>query len=188
MATGTKKHIIAVVGLPGSGKSEAVHYLVMRYKFPKVYFGKVTFDEMERRGLEINEQNERMVREDLRSVHGDDYYARETLKEVTGIDAPIVIVESLYSWAEYQVFRQAFAESFVTIAVHAAPRVRYERLAHRAKRPLNPEEAYARDVSQMDRLTQAMPIAMADHMVVNEADVESFQEKIDTVIRSILEA
>ncbi len=182
-----KQRIIAVVGLPGSGKSEAVHYFVTRYKLPKVYFGKVTFDEMARRGLEVNEQNERMVREDLRSLYGDDYYARETLKEVRTIDAPLVILESLYSWAEYQVFRQEYGEAFRVLAVHAAPRIRYARLANRAKRPLNPEEAYTRDVSQMDRLTQAMPIAMADYMVVNEGDVEAFQTTLDGVITSLLE-
>ena len=65
--------IIAVTGLPGSGKSTVVDYLVQK-GFHRVYFGQVTLDELKNRGLEVNEQNEKEVRE---GQERDDYVRHE---------------------------------------------------------------------------------------------------------------
>lgn len=178
--------IIAVLGLPGSGKTEAIHYLQGKRGWPKVYFGQVTFDEMKRRGLEINEHNERMVREDLRSLHGEDYYAKEVVRLVEALreqdDPRCILVESLYSWTEYQVLKNRFGDDFVAIAVHAAPEVRYARLAHRAVRPLTEDDARSRDIAQLKRLDQGIPIALADVIVENAGSMEEFQEQLDRVV------
>jgi len=60
------RKIIAVLGLPGSGKSEVINFLMKKYGWPKVYFGEPTFEELERLNLPITEKNERMARESLR--------------------------------------------------------------------------------------------------------------------------
>lgn len=44
------KIILAIVGLPGSGKTEAIEYLKEKLGWPKIYFGDVTFDRMKERG------------------------------------------------------------------------------------------------------------------------------------------
>ena len=53
------KIIIAIIGLPGCGKTEVINYLMDKLKCPKVYFGDVVFDVMKEKNLEINEINER---------------------------------------------------------------------------------------------------------------------------------
>ena len=40
------KIILAIVGLPGAGKTEVTEYLIKETNWPKIYFGDVTFDEM----------------------------------------------------------------------------------------------------------------------------------------------
>jgi dephospho-CoA kinase len=178
--------IIAILGMPGSGKSEAIHYLEEKYGWPKVYFGEVTFDEMQRRGLERTQANERLVREDLRNLHGEDYYAREVIKKIEAIgDAPIVLVESFYSAPEYRVFKERFGDGFLTITIHARPSLRHRRLATRPERPLSKTEAEERDWAQLNRLTQGTPIALSDHMIVNEDDITSLRERLDEVVRAI---
>ena len=57
------RHIVAILGMPGSGKTEAIEYLEAKYHFPKVYFGQITIAEVEKRGLAVNPINERNVRE-----------------------------------------------------------------------------------------------------------------------------
>jgi dephospho-CoA kinase len=57
--------IIAVIGMCGSGKSEAVKFFAGR-RYKRVYFGEVVMNEMKRLGLEVNEHNERQTRENLR--------------------------------------------------------------------------------------------------------------------------
>jgi len=80
-----KRKVIAILGLPGSGKTEAINYLIKKYGWPRVYFGDVTFDELKMRGLEINEKNERMVREDLREKHGRLHYATKVIEKIGDI-------------------------------------------------------------------------------------------------------
>ena len=60
-----ERKIIFVVGMAGAGKSIISDELVKR-GFAYVRFGQVVIDEIKNRGLEVNEQNERAVREDLR--------------------------------------------------------------------------------------------------------------------------
>lgn len=180
--------VIALLGMPGSGKSEAIEYLMARYKWPKIYFAQPTFDEMERRGMERTQANERLVREDLRNMHGEDYYAQEAAKKVEALpDAPVILLESFYSAPEYRVFKDRFRDTFLTIAIHARPSIRHERLLHRPERPLTLTQSEERDWAQLNRLTQGTPIALADYMIVNEGTKEEFCQALDQVITKIEE-
>lgn len=179
--------VIAVVGMPGGGKSEAIEYLMTKYHWPKVYFGEVTFDEMKRRGLDRTQANERLVREDLRNLHGEDYYAEEVVKKIEALgDAPVVLVESLYSGDEYRVLKHRFKQDFIVIAIHARPSIRHERLLHRPERPLSLQESEERDWAQLNRLTQGTPIALADALVVNESSKEALQSGLDRAVEEFL--
>ncbi|HET8690217.1 MAG TPA: AAA family ATPase, partial [Candidatus Saccharimonadales bacterium] len=64
-----KPKIIAIVGMPGSGKGTTVEHLEEKYNLPKVYFGGMVYDEVKKRGLDIV-MDERMVREDMREKEG----------------------------------------------------------------------------------------------------------------------
>ena len=179
--------MIALLGMPGSGKTEAIEYIREKYDWPKVYFGQVTFDELKRRGMEINPANERLVREDLRDRFGEDHYAKEVVKKIEALqDAPVVLVESLYSLNEYQVLKDMFGSALVTISIHAAPEVRYKRLATRPERPLTQEEASVRDIAQLKRLSEGGPIALANFVVVNEGSVDELHQHLDDIIQSLI--
>ncbi len=180
-----KERVIAILGMPGSGKTEAIEYLMSVYRLPKVYFGKVTFDEMERRGLAVNSANERAVREELRELHGDDYYANEVVRMIDALESANVLVESLYSWTEFQILKRHFGERLTTIAIYASPRLRHERLMKRPLRPLTKEEAELRDASQIVRLEQGGPIAVADHLVMNQDDLSSMDVSLDAIMAEL---
>lgn len=180
------KKLIAPLGMPGSGKTEAIEYLQKKYQWPKVYFGQVTLDEVMRLGLEVNEKNERLARESLRDNFGEDHYAKEVIKKIETLgDVPAVLVESLYSYVEYKAFKEKYGDNFVTIVIHASPKIRYDRLAHRPVRPLTPEEAESRDVAQLNRQTQGHPIALADYVVVNEGTQEELYRALDDAVKKI---
>lgn len=181
-----QRKIIAVLGLPGSGKSEIIDYLIKQYSWPKVYFGDVTFDEIARQGLAVNEANERMVREGLRAELGLLVYAERVIEKIKALDGDgPVLVESLYSWEEYLRFKEVFGDAFVTFVAHASPKIRYERLKNRPKRPLAPEEAWSRDRSQIENLHQAGPIAMADYLFPNEGTKEELACLVDQALERL---
>ncbi len=178
--------IIAVIGLPGSGKTEVIRYLEKK-GLPKVYFGAIVLDEVTRRGLEVTEKNERAVREELRARHGMAAMAKLSLSDIRAfVRSHHVLIESLYSWEEYLLLREAFGKFFRVIAVHAVPEIRYQRLALRAVRPLTPTEAWSRDTSQIENLHQAGPIAMADQMLVNEGDLEKLNQAVEVAYQEIV--
>jgi dephospho-CoA kinase len=178
------RKIIAILGLPGSGKTEAINYLQKKYNWPKVYFGEVTFNEMKARGLDINEKNERLVREDLRAKYGQLHYAKKVVEKIKGLPGDgSVLVESLYSWPEYQEFKKEFGSNFMTIAVYASPKTRYSRLAVRPSRPLTAQECQSRDYAQIENLTQANAIAMADYTIINEGRMEDIYGQLDKIFK-----
>jgi len=180
------KMILAIVGLPGSGKSESWTYLKEKLGWPKIYFGDVTFDTMKKKGIEINEANERKTRESIRRELGMGAYAVLNIPKIKELfkDGSLFI-ESLYSWEEYIEVKNTFGDSFKVLAIYASPETRINRLKNRPVRPLTEEELISRDYSQIENLHQAGPIARADWTVVNEGSKEDLEKELDKVIFQI---
>lgn len=183
-----KSIIIAVVGLIGSGKTEATQKIIER-GFSRVGYNDVFYEECDRLGLEHNEKNERMVRENLRKEFGMGVAAIKKLPEVKEIVAQgtPVVIESLYSWAEYKVTREAFGEQFKVLAIYASPSIRYKRLEVRSIRPLFNKEAHSRDYAEIENLDKGGPIAMAEWTIHNMGTKEEFVNAVDALINTILE-
>jgi len=66
--------MVAIVGMAGAGKTEVAR-LFEQNGFTRIRFGDITDEEVRKRGLELNEENERYVRELLRREQGMEAYA-----------------------------------------------------------------------------------------------------------------
>jgi dephospho-CoA kinase len=169
--------VIVFVGMPGAGKSVCVDYLKAQ-GVPFAYFGGITMDELQRRDLEVNETNEKLVREDIRAKEGKGAYAVRIIRQVEEYfeqGQRYVVVDGLYSWTEYKIFKESFGERAVIIATVTPRQIRHKRLAARAIRPLTPEEADARDYAEIEHLEKGGPIANADHYLINDGPIEVMQ-------------
>src|SRR3989344_2965827 len=95
--------IIAIVGLPGAGKSEATAYF-LKSGFAKVGFNDVFYDEFDRRGIQRVEELERPVREEMRKEFGMNVAAIRSLSKIEKLlsEKKNIVIESLYSWSEYK--------------------------------------------------------------------------------------
>jgi dephospho-CoA kinase len=179
--------VVAIVGMAGSGKSEAARFFEMG-GYKRVRFGDITDSEIKKRGLELNEENERAVRQELRREHGMAAYA---ILNIPRIDALIksadVVVDGLYSWEEYTLLKGKYEGKFKVVAVYASPLTRYKRLAGRMRRPLKLEEAVSRDKTEIEDSKKGGPIAMADFTIINEFTVDDLKKEAKKILVAMQE-
>lgn len=177
-----RRRVVSIVGMTGSGKSEVAR-VFERSGFARVRFGDITDEEVARRGLELNEENERLVREQLRDDHGMDAYAKLSQPRIDSLlESTDVIVDGLYSWEEYTLLKGRYGDAFTVIAVWSSPETRYHRLATRAVRPLTREEAISRDIAEIENTNKGGPIAMADFTIMNESGLGDLERQARTVL------
>lgn len=179
--------LVSIVGMAGSGKS-VVSRVFEENGFTRIRFGDVTDEEMKKRGLERNEENERRIRELLRREYGMAAYAILNLPKIEAtLKKSDVVIDGLYSWEEYLFFKQRFGKSFCTVAVCASPETRYNRLGNRLERRLTAEEAVSRDRSEIENVNKGGPIAMADFILINEGPLDDLKKRTKRVVERVRE-
>lgn len=177
--------VVSVVGMAGSGKSE-VAGVFEKHGFKRVRFGDITDEEVKKRGLELNEENERSVRQQLRKEHGMAAYARLNLPRIDALlKESDVVVDGLYSWEEYKLVKSRYGDEFHVVAIWASPKTRYQRLAKRKVRPLTVVEAASRDAAEIENTNKGGPIAMADFTIINDSSVRELQKETEKVISAL---
>ena len=177
--------VVAVVGMAGAGKSEAAR-LFEENGFIKIRFGDVTDEEVRKQGLELNEENERRVRELLRERYGMAAYAILNLSRIDlALKKSPVVIDGLYSWEEYTSLKNYYGKNFYVVAVWASPKIRYARLAARAERRLTLEEAAGRDKAEIEKLNKSGPIAIADFTILNESSLKNLEKEVKRTISAL---
>jgi hypothetical protein len=113
--------VLAIVGLSGVGKSQAVKIVSEWLDFEVVYFGGVVLDEVKATGLEVTPANESLVRESLRRDFGMDVMATRSLPAISRAVASgrHVLIDGLYSQSEYVLLQRHLAGRLKTIAIHS---------------------------------------------------------------------
>ena len=177
--------VVSIVGMAGSGKSE-VAKVFENNGFAKVRFGDITDREVRKRGLELNEENERYIRQQLRKEHGMSAYAKLSLSRIDYLLKSVdVIVDGLYSWEEYTLLKRRYGDRFSVVAVWASPQTRYARLTKRLIRPLTVEEAISRDTAEIEDTNKGGPIAMANFVILNDSSLEALEKETRRVIAAL---
>jgi len=110
-----------------------------------------------------------------REAHGFGIWAERTLPRIHG---DRVVVDGLRGGAELDVFRKAFGEALVVLAVHASPKTRHERmlLRKRLDDAITIEAVRARDLRELSWGLGEV-IATADIMLVNESTLDEFRRQ-----------
>lgn len=173
--------LYAIVGMCGSGKSIASDYLVSK-GFNKVYFGGVTMDKLKEANLEVNPENEKMMREKLRSELGMGAFAIVLLPKIKEcFNNGNTVLDGVYSYDEVKILKENFSELKI-IAIVCDKFIRYDRLSIREVRPLTNEEASARDVAEVENIAKAPPIAMADYYILNNGTIEEYKTRLEEIL------
>lgn len=186
--------LICVVGMTGAGKTTVADKLTEK-GFAYLRFGQITLDIVRKKGLEVNQTNEKKIREDLRKEHGMGAFAVMNISKIDKllIDSDVV-VDGLYSWSEYKILKDKYEDQMYVVAVYASPVLRYKRLAERVNkkedtkkrfRVTTLEDSKKRDYAEIENIEKGGPIAMADFTIKNLGTLEELYEKIDNLIKDL---
>jgi dephospho-CoA kinase len=185
---------IALVGMCGSGKSVVADALVEK-GFQFFRFGQITLDIIMEQGMEVNEENERTIREGLRNEFGMGAYAIKNMPKIDNfLSKGNVVGDGLYSWAEYKILKEKYGDQPIIISVYTPPKLRYARLSNRKQsdddkeirnRQLSAEQAKSRDFSEIENLDKGGPIAMADYTLVNTGEIPELLGQLENVLAQL---
>lgn len=178
--------LVAIVGMPGAGKSVASDFFKSK-GVPVLRFG----DETDRGLVEYNlpriEKNERFIREKLRKELGMAAMAikiHPRIEEVVKTHEKIVL-DGLYSWEEYMYLKRVYS-GLTLLCIYASPKIRHERLSKRLVRPLTEAESISRDVAEIENLHKGGPIAVADYLIINDCHEDQFIQELEKYYKKYL--
>lgn len=179
--------VIGIVGLPGSGKSEASN-VAREMSIPVVTMGDVVREATTNRGLDPATDHGRVATE-LREEEGPAAIADRSLPILRSIlegnDA--VVVDGIRSDHEARLFEDVFGEDFYLVEISAPREIRAERLADRGRDRTTAEGGEDLADREKRELGFGMREAMerADRTVENADSLESFRNRIRALFEEV---
>lgn len=180
-----KKTLIAIVGLPGAGKTETAQFFKKK-SMPIITFGDVVNHYIDEHHLEHSGDVHKKIREELRRKYGMEAFAilnEEKIRQALEQNMTI-IVDGMRSWEEYIYLKSKFqGVNLYVLALHADKDIRYRRISKRKYRSKLYGEA--RDISELIGTNMGPTIAFADFLVKNNFSKEDLEDKLEHVHRAI---
>ena len=178
--------VIGIVGLPGSGKSEAAS-VARDLGVPVVTMGDVIRAACRDRGVDPD-RNHGEVAQALREEGGPAAVAERSLPLIedarADADADTVLVDGIRSGAEVDRFEAAFGDDFRLVSIEAPFETRKQRIDERGRDVSAADGGESlRDRDERERgfgMDDAM--ARADVVVDNTGTLDAFHDRIETVL------
>lgn len=178
------KLVVAVAGMPGSGKSLVVGTAVEN-GYGAVLMGNVVREEARKRGIEPNAENVGKIMLELRQMEGKAVIARRCVPSIVSATSQKVIVDGIRSLDEVEEFKRHFPKLSL-MAVHASPETRFTRLFHRRRSDdaADWEVFHERDKRELS-VGLGNAIAMAEQVVVNEESTVVVKRRIRETLEKV---
>ncbi len=170
--------LIAFVGMPASGKSEA-SAVARNLKIPVVSMGDRVREEATRRGLPPTDENIGSTGTALRREGGMDAVAKRCVPEIMKHMDEVLVIDGIRNIEEIHFFKKQFGMDFKLVAINAPFQMRFERVKKRSRSDdmVSSGELKRRDEREKGwGLDKAMDFA--DIKLNNTGSIEEFQEEI----------
>jgi len=193
MKKGLTNKIVFIVGMSGAGKSMVSDELVKK-DFVFLRLGQIVLDDIKNNGLELNEANEKKIRESYRKKYGMGAFAVYNIPKFDELlKRSNVVGDGLYSWSEYKILKERYGNSMYVVAVYTPPKLRYKRLENRSIandqkqrfRSFTKEEAQLRDYAEVENIEKGGPIAMADFTIINTGTIDKLKSAVEDILKEI---
>ncbi len=167
--------ILIIAGMAGSGKTVCSN-LAKRMNIFTLTSGDIIRDEIKRRGLQYNEQNDLKIARWFNKRDREKLLAKRLAEKIKEHDNPKrIVIEGLRSPDGVNELKRVLKGEDITIlAIHSSPSIRYRR---EKKRPRFAGKGY-RMIKIRDRQEikhgLAELISMADEIIVNNKSLKEF--------------
>jgi len=186
-------NVIGISGLPGSGKS-LISKIAKDKKIKVMNMGDLVRKEAKKRNADVGETSIR-----LREEFGDYVLAKLTIDNInemknnnkkslnTNNSRNVVIIEGIRSQYEVNMFRENFKEFFL-LSVFSSPKTRFNRLKSRNRNDdsVKYEDFLKRDRRELD-FGIGNVVATSDCVIINETDLESYKNQVNSFFNTILD-
>lgn len=181
-------NILGVSGMPGSGKSEFAN-IARELNYRTVIMGDVIRKKVKEMGLEPTPENTGRVMTDIRKMHGDEAVAHLTCIEIDRLlkeNSDKIIIDGIRSQKEVECFRKHLGKVFFVVAIHAEPRVRFQRLRlrERTDAPKTYEEFDIREQSELS-LGLGETIVYSNFIISNNEIKEEFYKHVISLLEDL---
>jgi dephospho-CoA kinase len=177
--------LIAFVGMPASGKSEAAA-IAKKLGIPVINMGDVVREETTRRGLPPTDENIGGTGTALRCEEGMDGIAKRCVPKIRAINSNAVVVDGIRNINEIEYYKKEFGNDFMLIAINTPFNIRFDRVKKRARSDdmKSMEELKRRDEREKSWGLD-MAIEKADINSDNTETIKKFKEKMEQLLRNI---
>ena len=184
--------IIGITGTDGAGKGTVVEYLVNNKGFTHYSARAIFLEEIARQGIEPTRANMRLIGNEMRAVHGNDFVVTYYLPRIQKDVVEYAVIDSLRTTAEAETLK---ANNGTLLAVDADQTLRYERV--QARRSSSDQVSFAQfqaheELENNDPDPHGMQkrtvIEMADYIIENNGTLDALHQKIDAVLTQIATA
>ena len=175
--------IMGISGMPGSGKS-IVSDIATEKGAIIVSMGDIVREEAKKRG-----EGSKETAKNLRAEHGPYIVSELTIEKIKKLQdegvGNLIIVEGIRSPHEVEMFKENF-DNFIILSVFTNPALRFERLKKRMREDDSQEysEFKRRDDNELG-FGIGTVIALSDKLIINESDIESFEDEINEFFNNL---
>ena len=172
----TMARVVAVCGMPGSGKGEFAAIL-SEVGIPIVSMGDMIRAEVAQRGLDEAPHVFGEVAAELRTEFGEDVLAVRLCDHVDALlsNHSMVLIEGLRGTAEDAVFSARWGEAYRTVAIETSEALRFERIQRRGRSEDGDWAAFeARNERERGWGLEDL-MTRANHIINNDRDLHLFQ-------------
>ncbi|MCL7410655.1 MAG: flagellar hook-basal body complex protein FliE [Methanosarcinaceae archaeon] len=170
--------IIAFVGMPASGKSEAAR-VAGNQGIYVINMGDVIREEVMRRGLEPTDANTGGVGTDLRENEGMDAVAKRCVPKINNTGTDMIVIDGVRGIAEVEFFKQEFGKDFTLVNIDSSIQMRLERVKARGRSDdMTDINALRRRDERELSWGMGEAIKASDITISNAAGLEKFKQDI----------
>jgi len=182
--------MIAFVGMPASGKSEASS-VAKEMGIPVVTMGDVIRKEVEKRGADPADGGK--IATELRKMEGMDAIAKRCIdlihEKMKTTDSKVFVIDGVRGIAEVEYFKKSLGAGFllVSIAIDSSLESRFERIMNRKREDdmITIEKLHERDTRELS-WGMGEAIAASDRIIENKSTLEAYRQSIRNLFEEMI--